>query len=180
MIVAGFGLNESFLLGEGRSKEKMTIISQENKPCYHPALWAKEFTYLYNDFINSYKTFHPMFARMPMYGIKDRFDLGREKRALKQGKQIYGEGFYDSMFTTSKNIELENSFSDVLEKFFLIDNQRYYSTMIKITPKTKKPWYLFPSPNLTSLKSLIKKDFASDLSTLQEVQIPRAKKFSRI
>ncbi|MEM2118321.1 MAG: hypothetical protein QW386_04815, partial [Candidatus Bathyarchaeia archaeon] len=121
----------SFLLGEGKSKEKMTIISQENKPCYHPALWTKEFTQLYNDFTNSCKTLHPMFARMPMYGIKDRFDLGWVKRALKQGKQIYGERFYDSKYTTLKNIELENSFSDILEKFFLVDNQRYYSAMIK-------------------------------------------------
>lgn len=131
MIVAGFGLNESFLLGEGKSKEKMTIISQENKPCYHPALWTKEFTQLYNDFTNSCITLHPMFARMPMYGIKDRFDLGWVKRALKQGKQIYGERFYDSKYATLKNIELENSFSDILEKFFLVDNQRYYSAMIK-------------------------------------------------
>lgn len=131
MVVAGFGINESFLLREGKSKERMTIISQENKPCYHPDLWSNEFHELYLDFTNTHQSLDPMFAKMPMYGIKDRFDLGWVKRALKQGKQIYGERFYDSKYSTQKNIGLEKSFFDILDKFFLVDNQRYYSAMIK-------------------------------------------------
>lgn len=131
MIVAGFGVNESFLLREGESKERMTIISKENKPCYHPYLWSNEFRELYNDFTKEYQRLHPMFAKMPMYGIKDRFDLGWVKRALKQGKQVYQDRFYDSKYSAQKNIELENSFKEILDKFFLVDNQRYYSTMIK-------------------------------------------------
>jgi len=131
MIVAGFGVNESFLLREGNSRERMTIISSGNKPCYHPDLWTSEFRELYDDFTETYRNLHPMFAKMPMYGIKDRFDLGWVKRALKQGKQVYGERFYDSKYTPQKNIDLENSFREILDKFFLVDNQTYYSTMIK-------------------------------------------------
>jgi uncharacterized Fe-S cluster-containing radical SAM superfamily protein len=131
MIVAGFGLNESFMLREGNSKERMCIISRDNKPCYHPDLWTSEFRELYSDFTSTYQLLDPMFSKAPMYGIKDRFDLGWVKRALKQGKQIYGEKFYDSKYALQKNVELENSFSDMLRKFFLVDNQRYYSAMIK-------------------------------------------------
>jgi len=130
MIVAGFGVNESFLLREGDSKERMTIISK-NKPCYHPTLWVTEFRELYDDFTETYRNLHPMFMRMPMYGIKDRFDLGWVKRALKQGKQVYGEKFYDSKYAVQKNIELEDAFREILDRFFLVDNQTYYSTMIK-------------------------------------------------
>jgi len=65
-----------------------------------------------------------------MYGIKDRFDLGWVKRALKQGKEIYGDKFYDSKYPAPKNIALENSLNDILERFFLVDNQEYYSAMI--------------------------------------------------
>lgn len=131
MIVAGFGPNESFLLREGKSKERMTIVGMDNRPCYHPDFWSTEFRELYSDFTSTYKNLHPMFSRMPMYGIKDRFDLGWVKRALKQGKQIYKERFYDSKYSTHKNVELENSFTDLLIKFFLVDNQSYYSAMIK-------------------------------------------------
>ena len=131
MIVAGFGVNESFLLRGGKSKERMTIVSKENKPCYHPDLWTKEFHELYFDFVNTYQSLHTMFTKVPMYGIKDRFDLGWVKRALKQGKEIYGERFYDSKYSTPKNIELEKSLFDILDKFFLVDNQSYYSAMIK-------------------------------------------------
>ncbi len=131
MIIAGFGINESFLLREGKSDERMTLVCNENAPCYHPSFWTDEFHKLYNDFTREYQELHPMFKKMPMYGIKDRFDLGWVKRALRQGKQIYGETFYDSKYATRKNIELENSFLDILKKFFLVDNQRYYSAMIK-------------------------------------------------
>ena len=131
MVVAGFGVNESFLLREGKSKDMMTIVLKENKPCYHPDFWSNEFHELYFDFTSEYQRLDPMFAKMPMYGIKDRFDLGWVKRALKQGKQIYGKRFYDSKYSSPKNIELENYFFDILNKFFLVDNQRYYSTMIK-------------------------------------------------
>jgi len=57
--------------------------------------------------------------------------VGWVKRALRQGKEIYGDKFYDSKYAAIKNMELENSFNDLLEKFFLVDNQTYYSAMIK-------------------------------------------------
>lgn len=131
MVVAGFGLNESFLLREGKSKDRMTIFLEEDKPCYHPDFWTKDFKELYDDFTGVYKNLNHMFIKMPMYGIKDRFDLGWVKRALKQGKQIYNERFYDSKYATQKNIKLEASFYEILDKFFLVENQRYYSAMIE-------------------------------------------------
>lgn len=51
--------------------------------------------------------------------------------AIKQGKQIYGQKFYDSKYAPQKNAELEGSFHGILDKFFLVDNQNYYSAMIE-------------------------------------------------
>jgi uncharacterized Fe-S cluster-containing radical SAM superfamily protein len=131
MIVAGFGVNESFLLRQGESKERMTIVSRDSRPCFHPELWSEDFKRLYEDFTGQYQHLDPMFSRMPMYGIKDRFDLGWVKRSLKQSKEIYGDKFYDSKYASVKDMALENSFNDILEKFFLVDNQTYYSAMIR-------------------------------------------------
>lgn len=131
MIVAGFGPNESFLLRQGKSNDRMTVVSSNNLPSYHPDLWSADFGRLYEDFTNTYQSLDPIFSKMPMYGIKDRFDLGWVKRALRQGKKIYGGRFYDSKYATTKNMELENAFNGILDKFFLVDNQTYYSAMIK-------------------------------------------------
>jgi len=131
MIVAGFGLNESYLRDEGKSKDKMTIIGINNRPCYHPESWSTEFSDLYDAFTGNYKKSHPMFSKMPMYGIMDRYYSGYAMRALKQGKRVYEGEFYDSEYANPKNCELENSFAGMLDKFFLPDNQTYYSAMIK-------------------------------------------------
>jgi len=131
MIVAGFGPNESYLLREGRSNDRITIISRDDLPCFHPELWTDDFRKLYEDFTNEYRSLDQIFSKMPMYGIKDRFDLGWVKRALGQGKRIYGDRFYDSKYAAKKNEKLESSFKDILQKFFLVDNQTYYSAMIK-------------------------------------------------
>ena len=55
MIVAGFGPNESFLLKQGKSKDRMTIVSIDNRPCFHPDLWSEEFKELYGDFTSEYR-----------------------------------------------------------------------------------------------------------------------------
>jgi uncharacterized Fe-S cluster-containing radical SAM superfamily protein len=134
MIVAGFGVNESFLLGGGKSKFRIAVISRGNLPCYHPKLWTKEFDTLYSDFTNQYRSLDPMFSKMPMYGIADRFRLGWVRRAKDQGKDIYGDLLYDSADVPQRNMELENSFQGILQKFFLVDNQTYYSAMTKHHP----------------------------------------------
>jgi uncharacterized Fe-S cluster-containing radical SAM superfamily protein len=54
MIVAGFGPNESFLLRQGESKNRMTIVSKDNQPCFHPEVWSDDFTKLYEDFTTQY------------------------------------------------------------------------------------------------------------------------------
>jgi len=134
VVIAGFGVNESYLLKEGESNERITIIFKDNKPIYHPEFWSEDFKRLYDDFTSTYKTLDPMFSRMPMYGIKDQFSYNWVKRAIKQGKEVYGSKWYDKKYADERggrNIELENSFTDILDKFFLVNNQKYYSTIIK-------------------------------------------------
>lgn len=130
-VVAGFGPNERFLLRQGESKDKMTVTLDGKRPCFHPDLWNDDFSRLYEDFTSVYRDHDPMFSKMPMYGLKDRFDLGWVKRAIRQGKEIYGEKFYDSKYATARNAELEDAFNDLLGKFFFVDNQSYYSALIR-------------------------------------------------
>jgi uncharacterized Fe-S cluster-containing radical SAM superfamily protein len=131
MIVAGFGVNESFLLKGENSKFRMTIISRENVPCFHPSLWSDDFRRLYEDFTNRAQTLDPMFAKMPMYGIGDAFYKRWVRPSIDQGKRIYANRFYDSGDVTQRNNELEDSFKEIIRNFFLVDNQTYYSAMIK-------------------------------------------------
>jgi uncharacterized Fe-S cluster-containing radical SAM superfamily protein len=91
VIIAGYGISESLLLTNGRNpKSKITILFDENTPTYHPTIWSPIFKKLYNDFVNDWKQFDPMFNKMPMYGIKDQFNYGWVKLAIKRGRQIYG------------------------------------------------------------------------------------------
>ena len=134
MVIAGFGVNESYLLTGGKSNERITIFFKDDKPIYHPEFWSEEFKRLYDDFTSTYKILDPMFSRMPMYGIKDQFSYAWVKRAIKQGKRVYGDKWYDKKYAYERggrNLELENSFTDILDKFFLVNNQKYYSTLIK-------------------------------------------------
>lgn len=130
VIVAGYGINESYLLKKGSTNDKITIISQ-NKPIYHPSLWSREFAELYEDFTQTFISFNPMFEKMPMYGLKDQYQYAWAKNALKQAKQVFGPLWYDAKYTQIRNFELEKAFDDILEKFFLVDNQKYYSALIK-------------------------------------------------
>jgi len=133
-IIAGFGVNESYLLQEGNSRERITIMFQDNKPIYHPEFWSKDFKELYEDFTREApRTFDSRFNKMPMYGIKDLFEYPWVGPALKQGKQIYGYRWYDRKFIGERggrNIVLEEAFADILDKFFFVDNRTYYSTLI--------------------------------------------------
>jgi uncharacterized Fe-S cluster-containing radical SAM superfamily protein len=139
VVIAGYGVNESYLLKKGLTNDRITIIHQ-GKPCYHPSLWAEEFIRLYNDFTSSYVSLDPMFARMPMYGLKDQYEYAWAKAALKQGKQIYNVLWYDAKYAKQRDDLIESMFVDILSKFFLVDNQRYYSTLIK-------PLWLSASPH---------------------------------
>jgi len=133
-IIAGFGVNESYLLREGNSRERITIIFQDDKPIYHPEFWSKDFKELYEDFTREApRTFDSRFSKMPMYGIKDSFEYPWVSPALKQGEQIYGYRWYDRKFSDERgggNIVLEKAFEDILDKFFFVDNRTYYSTLI--------------------------------------------------
>ena len=132
VIIAGYGISESFLLTSGKNPKSMiTILSDEETPTYHPSLWSDEFTKLYNDFVNDYKEFDTMFFKMPMYGIKDQFNYGWVGRAIRQGQEIYGWRWYDGKYAPKKSAIIEGKFHDIIEKFFLKSNQEYYSTLIK-------------------------------------------------
>ena len=133
-LIAGFGVNETYLLNGESSKNRITIIFKDNRPIYHPDFWSDEFRELYNDFIDySLKTFG--FNKMPMYGIKDDVNTYPFARpALRQGKEIYGERWYDAKYAHEKggrNMQLENSFIDIRKYFFYTDNRTYYSTLCK-------------------------------------------------
>jgi uncharacterized Fe-S cluster-containing radical SAM superfamily protein len=133
--IAGFGVNETYLLKGEQSKDRITIIFKNKRPIYHPDFWSNEFRELYKDFINySVRTFGNLFSKMPMYGIKDdvkTYPFAR--RALQQGRQIYQERWYDAKYAHERggrNMELERSFRDILNYFFYIDNRTYYSALI--------------------------------------------------
>ncbi len=130
-VIAGFGINESYLLSNGKSKKSMmTIISRDNIPIYHPDIWADEFRALYYQFVDDWKNNNSIFSKMPMYGIKDEFNYNWVKYALRQAKNIYGTVFYDSAYSTHNEV-IENKISELLEYFFLVSNQEYYSELIK-------------------------------------------------
>jgi uncharacterized Fe-S cluster-containing radical SAM superfamily protein len=132
VIIAGYGISESFLLTNGRNpKSKITILFDKDTPTYHPTLWSDDFRKLYNDFISDWKRFDQMFNKMPMYGIKDQFEYGWVRPAIDRARKKYNWRWYDSKYSTQKNSLVEQKFNDIIDKFFLKDNQEYYSTLIR-------------------------------------------------
>lgn len=131
VIIAGFGVNESYLLNEGNSNYRITILFKEDTPIYHPDNWDEHFSKLYSDFTQEYSKWDNLFARMPMYGIKDQFQYGWVKPAISRGKKAFGQRWYDSQYCNTRSLAVENKFSDILKKFFLRSNQVYYSKLIQ-------------------------------------------------
>jgi len=131
VIIAGFGVSESFLLTQGRKPKSMiTILFDEKTPVYHPSIWSDKFHKLYDDFIRDYSAFDPIFNKMPMYGIKDQFEYGWVQPAIARGKRTFGWRWYDSDYVQAKKPEIEAKFDDIIDKFFLVSNQKYYSTLV--------------------------------------------------
>jgi uncharacterized Fe-S cluster-containing radical SAM superfamily protein len=128
-IVAGFGISESYLLNNGNSNRRVAIIGKDDNIAFHPNNWDEEFKKLYLDFINCNKTPFSNFEKMPMYGIGD--SDGWQKRARIQAKRIYNDEFI-FCFQKDLNPTYEHQFSEILEKFFLVNNQEYYSTLISM------------------------------------------------
>lgn len=109
VVIAGLGVNESFLLEKGISKHAISILYDEDTPVFHPSIWDVKFSELYDDFTARYEKLNPRFRRMPMYGI-------------------YGDKVYDATYA-DRNYTVEKKFYDILEKFFYPGNQQYYSTL---------------------------------------------------
>jgi hypothetical protein len=99
VIIAGYGISESFLLSEGKNyKSKITILFDENTPIYHPSIWSDEFKELYDDFTSEYREFDRMFSKMPMYGIKDQFSYKWVRPAIDRAKKYMdGNGMMQNM-----------------------------------------------------------------------------------
>lgn len=56
VVIAGFGISESFLLTMGRNPKSMiTILFDNDTPTYHQTLWSNDFRKLYNDFLSEWK-----------------------------------------------------------------------------------------------------------------------------
>lgn len=127
-IVAGFGITESYLLTNGRSQRRVTILSSAKKPIYHPAHWDETFSTLYDNFLADKSNPITSTGRMPMYGIGD--SDGWQERSRGLASNLYRDQFLD---TTSQHTspELEQYFQDILGKFFLVNNQEYYSTITR-------------------------------------------------
>lgn len=131
-VIAGFGISESLLLSKGLSgKSLMTILFSDDTPTFHPSIWSDEFRNLYNDFTTQWGSTNPLFQKMPMYGIKDEFNYMWVKYSLKQAKQVFGDRFYDSQFSQKRKIVIEQRVNELLDYFFLVSNQEYYSELIK-------------------------------------------------
>lgn len=131
VIIAGFGVNESYLLSGGESEDRITVLFDKETPTYHPSVWDSTFEKLYEDFTIDYSPFDPVFFRMPMYGIKDQYAYNWVKMALRQGKEVFGRKLYDARYAERKNKVVEARFPDILERFFLRPNQDYYSLLIR-------------------------------------------------
>lgn len=130
-VIAGFGISESILLANGRSgKSLMTVLFDDDTPTFHPSIWSDDFKALYSDFTAHWGSRNPLFQRMPMYGIKDEFNYMWVQYSLKQAKQVFGKSLYDSKYSERNNI-LEERVKELLDHFFLISNQNYYSELIK-------------------------------------------------
>ncbi len=132
VIIAGFGINESYLLTEGKTQHRITVLYDENTPVYHPDNWDEQFARLYRDFTTEYSIIDRFFTRMPMYGIKDQFQYGWVRLAIDTGKAIFGDRWYDAKYVEKRNEIVESKFKDILDKFCLKSNQEYYSKLIQL------------------------------------------------
>ncbi len=131
-VVAGYGISESYLLTDGaHPKSMMTILSDEHTPTFHPQNWSHEFAQLYGDFTSTFSKLDPMFMKMPMYGIKDQFEYGWVRPAIKNAQNIYKSRWYDAAFRNPRDPLVERGFREVADKFMLKNNQEYYSALTR-------------------------------------------------
>ena len=127
-IVGGFGISESFLLTNGKSQRRVAILSRAKKPIYHPDHWDENFSTLYHDFLADESNPITNAGRMPMYGIGD--SDGWQERSRELASRLYRDQFLDT-YAQHTSPELEQYFQDILDKFFLVGNQEYYSTLTR-------------------------------------------------
>ena len=129
MLVAGFGINTSSLIGNGTTN-KITL-HDKGRPFYHPDNWDSEFKLLYNDFTSTYKTLSHYFVKMPMYGIEDRPNWKWAFPALKRGREQAPSMLYDSKLSPHRSDNLEEKFDDIKRFFFFQQPNIYYTAMLK-------------------------------------------------
>ena len=127
MIVAGFGINTSSLIGKGQNK---ITLHGEGRPFYHPDNWSKKFKLLYDDFTTTNTSLSPLFSKMPMYGIEDRPNWRWAFPALKRGREHAPNLLYDNKFSPALP-DLEEKFEDIKKFFFFESPSVYYPAMLK-------------------------------------------------
>ncbi|MBT7095667.1 MAG: hypothetical protein HN936_20650 [Bacteroidetes bacterium] len=106
----------------------MAILSRAKKPIYHPDHWDENFSTLYHDFLADESNPITNAGRMPMYGIGD--SDGWQERSRELASRLYRDQFLDT-YAQHTSPELEQYFQDILDKFFLVGNQEYYSTLTR-------------------------------------------------
>lgn len=125
--VAGFGINET-LLKNGKSKSRITVMIDKT-PCFHPSRWNDEFRKLYDDSTLRNQKYNQIFSKMPMHGFIDFGNVA--EYSMKLGRNEYGNAWYENRnYNMVSDPALNKKFADILEKFFLVDFQTYYWSML--------------------------------------------------
>jgi uncharacterized Fe-S cluster-containing radical SAM superfamily protein len=128
MVVAGFGINTSSLIGNGQNK---ITLFKDNMPFYHYERWDTRFKQIYKDFTETYSPLDPLFDKMPMYGIEDRPNWRWCFPAIKRGREKLPDMLYDNKYNPV-NHELEKNFDEIKKYFFFKMPEIYYTAMLNL------------------------------------------------
>lgn len=132
VVIAGFGINESYLTKNKNTQFKISVYNQSGFLTFHPSVWDDSFRNLYNDFTTKYNNeLNPLFIKMPMYGIKDDAQFALTCLHDARRNNYFDGKLYDKADANPRNIELENQFDDIYDKFFYTNDQQYYSLLIE-------------------------------------------------
>lgn len=138
-VVAGFGIGVTNLIaGNYNRKEyiKTFYHPKTSKPFYHPDCWDDQFKKVYAIHVEKYKS--EFGAKIPMFGIEDRYRWKFALCGLRNCKRYGGKYFYDGFEVYKKqsklgNTELEQYLKEISRKFFFGDPTYYYTRLFRQT-----------------------------------------------
>jgi uncharacterized Fe-S cluster-containing radical SAM superfamily protein len=136
VVIAGFGINESYLTKNKNTPHRISVYHDSGHLAFHPSIWDESFKKLYSDFTSRYSNeLNPSFSKMPMYGIKDDAQFAWDCIHDAKNRNLFNGKLYDGADTNPRNIELENQFNDIFDKFFYFaypnSDQNYYDALIR-------------------------------------------------